>query len=180
MKPGWSLAKKPKDVLVTLGILAARDQALEKAAIDLQSDWIQQLNQPGSGKTYEAGTGFITHKGRVIPVKARGKFRGRRSTHVASAPGESPAKDTGDLQRAVQVVRSGAGYLVGMGGEIGRRGLALEYGVGTAGSQVGPHPGGIVIEPRPHARPAFRRWQRTGPDRFRAGLKHGTKGPTLG
>jgi hypothetical protein len=34
--------------------------------------------------------------------------------------------------------------------------LFLEYGVGGAGL-FGPHPAGIIIEPRPHARPALQR-----------------------
>lgn len=158
-------ATSPQGVIAALGLLAARDAMLERGAIELQTEWKTQLGQPGSGATYPSGTGFVTKGGKVIPLRASPSYEGRKATHRASAPGESPAKDTGILQAAVQVAKVEGDWRVGMGGKVGRVGLALEFGVNVSGSRVGSHPAGnFRIEPRPHARPAIRRWeQRIGP-----------------
>ena len=99
---------------------------------------------------------------------------------ITTAPGESPARDTGNLSKAVQVARVGGDWRVGMGGQIGRVGLALEFGVIVSGSRVGPHPAGnFRIAPRPHARPAIKRWeQRIAPD-LKNVMRANLKTPTL-
>lgn len=51
------------------------------------------LSQPGSGRTYT--TNFFTDKqGRVRPI-------GTRTPHTASAPGQPPAPDSGDLRDSI-------------------------------------------------------------------------------
>ncbi len=147
---GWSLQGGPAKVLGTLGIFAARRAALMRAGIELQSVWKDELNQPGTGTRYPAGSGFITKGGKVIPIA--GAEGSRSSAHTASAPGAAPAPDTGELRRSIAVAEMGDEVRVGTGL---RYGLALEYGVNVSGSKTGPHPGkNFVLQPRPHARPA--------------------------
>jgi len=154
MKAGWSMGAKPNDILASLGILQARRSALMNAGIELQGEWKDILNQPGSGKAYEKGIAFITKNGRVIAIPGTPDNPGRTSTHTASAPGEPPAPDMGGrgLKGSIAVVEMPDRVRVGTGL---RYGLALEYGVNVAGSRTGPHPGrNFVLQPRPHARPA--------------------------
>jgi hypothetical protein len=130
--------------------------AIRQAAEVLRTEWVKVLSQPGSGKVYEAGIGFITFGGHVIPVKKdrSGGIVRRRAPHQASKPGEAPAKDSGASANSVVVddtdpdaVRTGSNR---------RTLLGLEYGINWPTSKVGGHPGGIQIAPRPHARRAFR------------------------
>ena len=157
--PGYSLLLGPRALLNRLGIFASIDQGVERQAEVVATVWRRNLKKRGTGRLYEAGTSFITTKGtgprRVIPVaRAAGA---RTSAHRASAPGKPPAGDTGALVAAVATERAGfAKFKVGMGGKIGRIGLALEFGVNVSGSQVGEHPGDITIEPRPHGRLSIR------------------------
>ena len=180
MQTGWFTKGNPANVMAALGLLAARDAMLERGAVELQTEWKTQLNQPGSGRVYPAGEGFITKGGKLLRLEGSASFEGRKATHRASAPGESPARDTGNLSKAVQVARDGGDWRVGMGGKIGRVGLALEFGVNVSGSRVGPHPAGnFQIAPRPHARPAIARWkQRIAPD-LRNVMRSNLKTPRL-
>lgn len=148
---GWTLGMQPRNVVATLGLLKARDAAIMRAGIELQGEWKSLLNQPGGGKMYEAGTGFITTDGVVVPITGQDGSRG--SAHRASSPKEPPAPDKGTLKNSIAVVDMGDGTVrVGTGQRIG---LALEYGVNVSGSRTGPHPGkNFVLQPRPHARPA--------------------------
>lgn len=121
-----------------LSIFAKDTQMLALAVATEAADRIGQLiteriyfrlSQPGSGRLYKSKTGS-------------GK-------HQASAPGESPAPDTGAYRESwsYRVVKSGAFASVQVGSELwtvfGRR---LEFG-GSGG--------GTYIAPRPHIRPAF-------------------------
>lgn len=153
---GYSQSASGKEILEAIGYTAARAAGLKRAGVAVQTEWKTLLNQPGFGKRYEAGVAFITHGGRVFPVKGTPLNPGRATPHVASAPGQPPAKDRGLLAASVVVGDVEEDTVrVGMGGRRGRIGLALEYGVNTAGSQVGRHPGrNFRILPRPHARPA--------------------------
>ncbi len=148
--PGWSLQGGPRSVLATIGLFAARRAALMRAGLELQAVWKDELNQPGTGTRYPAGSGFITKGGKVIPIA--GGEGSRSVAHTASAPGAAPAPDTGQLRRSIAVAEMGDEVRVGTGL---RYGLALEYGVNVSGSRTGPHPGrNFVLQPRPHARPA--------------------------
>ena len=165
---GFTLGSTPAQILAAVGILSARNAAVMKAGIELQGVWKEQLNQPGSGETYEVE--FRTIDGRVVPV---GK---RSSPHTASAPGDSPAPDTGQLKQSIAVADVGV-----RGGQIGgvrvgtglRYGLALEYGVNVSGSKTGPHPDkNFVLQARPHARPALVRAMSKMTKGLRTRLQH--------
>ena len=56
-----------------------------------------ELSQPGSGRRYKRGKG-----------KRKGRNKRARGIHVASAPGQPPAADTGALRRSWQLSQSAA------------------------------------------------------------------------
>lgn len=62
-------------------------KAVVGTAIELRTDVIDSLNQPGSGRVYQ-------------------KYNPRRS-HQASAPGQAPATDTGRLINSIKFDRVG-------------------------------------------------------------------------
>ena len=149
-RAGWTLGASASDIVTGLGILAARDAALLRAGIILQTEWQRVLNTAGSGQTSDLE--FRTVGGRVVPVGQAAR------AHTASAPGEAPAPDTGQLKQSIAVAKTTNGVRVGTGL---RYGLALEYGVNVSGSKTGPHPdASFVLQARPHARPAMKRAKR--------------------
>lgn len=177
-KPGWSQGASPERVLAVLGLAAARRAALLRAAITLQGEWKQILKRPGTGKMYGGDVTFITHNGRVIPVRGSADNPTRGGTHVASAPGEAPASDTGTLANSIAVVETNDGG-VRVGTHL-RYGLALEFGVNISGSKVGPHPAqNFRLEPRPHARPALRASRSDMTDSLKIGFAN-LRQPRLG
>ena len=166
---GWTLKASPAAIIGGMGILAARDAALLRAGITLQTQWSAQLNTAGSGVTYD--TAFRTIKGRVVPIG-----RAARS-HTASKPGDSPAPDTGQLKQSIAVAKTSQGVRVGSGL---RYALALEYGVNVSGSKTVPHPDpSFVLQARPHARPAFRKARPKMSNAIQAGLRTGGRSPQL-
>jgi len=178
---GWTLNSKPGQIVAALGILAARDAALSMAAEELVTEWKLVLNQPGRGKLYERGTAFITTSGanrRVVPVGGSPEAPGRASDHRASAPGDAPAPDEGDLRSSIDRARMPNGsWRVGTGK---RSGLALEYGVNVSGSLTGPHPAeDFRLQPRPHARPAMVAAKDGMTESMVSGLKAGVRAPQL-
>ena len=178
---GWTLNARPAQMIAALGILAARDAGLAAAAEELVTEWKQILNQPGSGKMYAAGTGFITTSGgnrRVVDVGGSPGAPSRASDHRASAPGEPPAPDDATLRNSIDKARMADGsWRVGTGM---RYGLALEYGVNVPGSQTGPHPAeGYQLQPRPHARPAMKAAEDGMTVAMVSDLKAGTRPPKL-
>ncbi len=145
--PGWTLVTSPAGILAATGIIARQRRGLKRVALLLQSSWKDVLSQVGHGETYSIRFAFIG--GRVVPLTSVS-----RPAHRASAPGEPPAKDTGESAASIQIDdRGGDRIRVGTN----RRSLlALEYGVNVPGSKVGPHPDpNFVIEPRPHAEVAW-------------------------
>jgi len=148
-KPGWTLIAGAGELLRELGAKSPRvRRALRVAAESFRGDWVEELSQPGSGRTYEAGLRFITKGARVIPIRDRSGVKRTRADHRASAPGESPAKDSGVSASSIAVDDTDADKLrVGSNRESL---LYLHYGVTN-------HPGGITIAPRPHATRAFER-----------------------
>lgn len=178
---GWTLTSRPGQIVIALGIIAARDAGLALAAEELVTEWKQILNQPGSGKLYARGTAFITTSGanrRVVDVGGSPEAPSRASDHRASAPGDAPAPDNSDLRNSIDKARMPDGsWRVGTGL---RYGLALEYGVNVPGSRVGPHPAvGYQLQPRPHARPAGRSARDGMTDSMVTALKTGTDAPQL-
>jgi hypothetical protein len=160
--PGWTLATTPTGIIAGVGILAKARHGLQQAALELQSEWKGLLAQRGSGETYTHR--FATIGGKVVPLAGDS-----RPAHTASAPGQPPAKDTGELAASIQIDDRGDRIRVGTNL---RKGLALEYGVNTVGSKVGAHPDpGFVILPRPHARPAKDRAEPKMKDRMIRGAR---------
>jgi hypothetical protein len=74
-----------------------------------------ELSQPGSGRTYRKG----------------------KHTHVASAPGEPPAVDTGALRNSIDMETVGGVLRVGSGLE---KAPGLEFGTIEDGGHIAPRP----------------------------------------
>lgn len=149
-KGDFTMTSSVGEMISGLAVNVAVESGLMEAAITLQARWVQTLKPENpSGETYPADLTFITWKGRVIPITAdddeEGGDLGRESDHQASAPEEPPASDRGTLANSINIdVHRFGKVRVGSGLEYARY---LEFGVDD-------HPGGITIEPRPHARPA--------------------------
>lgn len=94
------------------------DQRAALKAQELRTEIIETLSTPGRGRTY---THYMaTVGGQVVPVRPRNK------PHRASAPGDAPAVDSGDLRRSIGVQKIGEGrYRVGTNL---KHGLFLEFG----------------------------------------------------
>lgn len=103
------------------------------ACVAVREEAINSMREPKSGRIYE--TYFFTLFGRVVPIGKRWK------PHQASAPGEPPAIDTGELVQSItfQVKDNGT---VGEVGSDKKHGLYMEYGTSK-------------ILPRPWLKPAF-------------------------
>lgn len=114
----------------------------------LEKHWKRVLGRRGTGRVYDVR--LRTVGGRVIPV-------GPRPRHRASAPGQPPAPDRGELRGSVGTAKVGGKVRVGPGvprpSQRGYVARILEEGVTS-------HPAGIVIAPRPHAQEAARRAMR--------------------
>jgi phage gpG-like protein len=144
---------------------------LRRAADRLQAEWQDVLSVPGTGREYRHEYRYSAKKGRVIPLPHLKRWK----VHRASAPGDAPAPDSGDLRRSILVVEVDHNT-IRVGTNL-RYGLALEYGVNVAGSKVGPHPDpSFRIEPRPHARPALKRAQGDMDELIKTSLRYPGKG----
>lgn len=157
-RPGFSLNVTPAQLREAAGIGDRTIKAaLLEGANELRNAWLEILETPGTGRVYPKGIAFVTLMNAFPPrvIALEEDDAGRRAQHTASAPGEPPARDTGASIASIVVDDQQLGMinLVRVGTNQ-RHLLALEFGVNVAGSAVAPHPGGIVIEPRPHARPA--------------------------
>lgn len=111
-----------------------------KAALIVRNDMISRiLKGPKTGHTYH-------RKGRGTRSKSKGTGRrggGGGVDHQASAPGEAPANDSGNLARSINVVAGREGKISTAIIEIRTEyALPLEYGTKD-------------IEPRPFAYPAL-------------------------
>jgi hypothetical protein len=106
------------------------DRVLSPLALATRDELVLELSQAGSGRTYTT-TFYVDAQGRLRKGKAR-------PAHTASAPGEPPAPDSGELRASVDFeVRDGVAY-VGTGLPKGRY---LEEGYITAwGTLVAPRP----------------------------------------
>lgn len=117
------MKREYRDALTRLETKAA--QHVFKQAQQLRNEWVVGLSAPGSGRVY--------------------------GNHQASAPGEAPAVDTGQLRSAVQVARiDRLTWGVGI--------VSTPYpdgGATTAETAVWLEYGTRTIAPRPHARPAL-------------------------
>lgn len=70
----------------------------------LRNEIVEQLSQPGKGRTYEFEREFQTANG-IRQVGAR-----RSAPHTASAPGDPPAVDTGRLRQSITALKIGPGH----------------------------------------------------------------------
>ena len=118
--------------------------ALEPVAEFMADEWRETLNQPGSGRFYTREMRTIQRDdGSYMVVPHISITPG----HRASAPGEPPAPRTYDLQNSIGIERGKRTVRVGSSDEAA---VHMEYGVYN-------HPAGIIVEPRPHARPTIDR-----------------------
>ncbi|MDA0780674.1 MAG: hypothetical protein PQ612_06030 [Rickettsiales bacterium] len=113
------------------------NEILEQAALQVRNNAVHNVqNRAKSGKLYdwralrkgEKADRFVKVKGQMIPVKDR------KTPHRASAPGQSPAEDEGDMtkhiayfvskkgmERRVATIRGGYGAAKNL--EFGSRGI---------------------------------------------------------
>jgi HK97 gp10 family phage protein len=109
---------------------------LEKVGLDLTNELRLELSKPGTGRVYT--TLFFTYQGNAIPY-------GTRPPHQASAPGEPPAPDTGQLRASyghnVERELNGATVAIGSGSAYA---AYLEFGTSK-------------VAARPHLRPVIAR-----------------------
>jgi HK97 gp10 family phage protein len=131
---GAQVAKNISQVLRAGRAGVPRD--LDMLGLKLTSELRLELSKPGTGRVYT--TLFFTHNGNAIPY-------GTRTPHTASAPGEPPAVDTGQLR---------ASY--GHGVERELNGATLSIGTGSPYAAYLEF-GTSKIAPRPHLRPVMAR-----------------------
>lgn len=92
--------------------------ALVRAALVLVGEVKLMLSRPGTGRLYKS-------RGIRSRLARRGTKRRAQQTHRASAPGEPPAPDTGQLRASVTNLEQGGEVLVAT---VQHYASALEYG----------------------------------------------------
>lgn len=99
--------------------LQLADQRAALKAQELRTELVQTLSQPGRGRTYTDK--FLMVDGRPLPIGGK-----RDKPHTASAPGDAPAVDSGDLRNSIGVQKMKDGhYRVGTNK---KHGLYMEFG----------------------------------------------------
>ena len=147
-RAGYSLSLSPEALARQLGIEKRVQDGLEGAGQVLQAAWSGDvLRRPGTGRLYEKGLRFFTTQGPPRRVVAtQDDEEGRPADHRASAAGEPPASDEGALANSIDMDVEPGLVKVGSGSRVAR----------WLNDGVFDHPGGITIEPRPHAEEAAR------------------------
>jgi phage gpG-like protein len=156
---GWMFLKRPQYVALKLGAKDFHELGIKGAALQFISYWQNNLDQVGSGKIYNVNFRTLKRGGKwsVVPVSGR-------PSHRASAPGGTPAIDSGQLRDSIELIS----FEEGLGEtQMGSRAVVgtylpyaafLEFGVGPSypfSSRARQGEGGqrpFVIEPRPHLR----------------------------
>ncbi len=108
-------------------------ERMADACVAVRLKAIDSMKEPKHGVVYT--TYFFSAGGKVIPIGTRWK------PHQASAPGEAPAIDTGELAQSINIRVSDDGGT----GEVGtdkKHGLYMEYGTSR-------------VAARPWLKPAF-------------------------
>lgn len=165
---GFSLNTSPQGILKAGRVDQKIQAGLLAAAAELRNQWEVTLRQPGKGELYTEALRTVSFNGvfRVIPVGPRTPT----STHRASSPGDPPATDSGVSANSIfvgDIPNKRRGARVGTD----RRHLRyLQWGVGPQ-FEYGPHPAGIVIEPRPHGDIALASAERRMIKAFRAEMR---------
>jgi len=149
VESGWSLIASPLLIAEVTGMTAATDAGMQRLARTFLKEWRLMLTHRGGGRWYTEHLRTVKRGGKSFIIAT-----GPRVPHRASAPGEPPAIDTGKSLQSLQMQKEGYAHYVVFTRK--KSLLFLEYGVG-GGGLFGPHPAGIIIEPRPHARPALQK-----------------------
>jgi HK97 gp10 family phage protein len=144
---GMKNLKRRMDAAVKEGQKAALDAVVE-TAYAIQADAVKSIQRgPKSGKSYARG----------------------RKSHTASAPGEAPASDTGNLARNIRVKVNRSKGEVAVEANTPYA-AALEFG--TRGNPSKKQP---PMQPRPFMGPAFHKNVKGGPDRLKTKWKQNFK-----
>lgn len=122
---------------------------IDKAAIHVQRSIKDVLSSPGSGKLYRRSEGKKTGRN----LRAKG-------WHRASAPGEAPAADTGELRRRTQVDLTEIDDLRAYVGTKVPYAAALEFGAPGRG-----------LAPRPYMRVGMELARERAEEIVRSGIK---------
>jgi HK97 gp10 family phage protein len=109
-------------------------ERMADACVVVRQRAIDSMREPKSGRVYDTYF-YRDTQGRIRPVGKRGK------PHQASAPGEPPAIDIGELVQSITFEISEGGK-VGAVGSDKKHGLYMEYGTSK-------------VKPRPWLKPAF-------------------------
>lgn len=158
MDTGWTLAKPVKFLVRRLGMTVGIKTGTVEAAEVLVEEW-KDVFRAGRGRTY-THTFYVDDSNNL-------RIGGPKPPHTASAPFEPPAPESGELKNSIGMEVRSDGVRVGSGLE---RAKWLEFGVGP-GYDFGPHPAGITIAPRPHARPALKRATEEMTDEFKESVR---------
>jgi hypothetical protein len=112
-------------------VIRTEGKAALRAAIVLEGVIKKMLNHPGTGRIYRSAAHRLGSRRKIM--------------HQASAPGEPPAPDLGDLKRSIghEVVNGKLRVGTGL-----KRAAALEFGY----IYSNPH---RVLKPRPFMRPSL-------------------------
>lgn len=120
---------------VTQALSVAHKGAVKRAALVLQGEIKKTLSQPGRGRTYKS-------RGVTSRLARKGTKKRAKQEHVASAPGDPPAVDTGFLRASVVLNPQSDGTVhVGPAAEYA---AALEYGTQRPKVSVGARRGPSV------------------------------------
>gem|GEM_PF-657366 len=122
------------------------DDAVNATGLELRGDIVKRIQQgPKTGRVYDSIFRMIG--GRPVPVGPR-QGNNLSATHQASAPGEAPATDTGNLASRIDFKREGA-MSATVGSQVAYAAM-LEFGT----SRIDPRPAWV---PATEAmRPKFR------------------------
>lgn len=142
---------------------SALEGAVRETAFDVERDIKEQMRQPKHGRTYARGaiTRRASKSTRGLGLRERTSAKGNRlaivgyKLHRASAPGEAPAVDLGELINSYLARGQGLKWSVS---SASAKAAALEYGVLYSRLRTRSV---VSIAPRPAAGPAAERGQET-------------------
>lgn len=139
--PSFDLTQSFGPVAQQLGLLSSTLHgsylpSVKTGAVLLLGAIREELSKPGTGRQYKIP---VVKRDGTLKKTKRGKQQYR--FHRASAPGEPPAVDTGELRR---------GTVIGLVGGLWRVGVTAKYGPGL-------EYGTLRIKPRPFMAPALAR-----------------------
>lgn len=130
------LLRKARGLVAELG-----PEALDQAGLVLETKIKEQLSHPGSGRIYKS-------RGVKSALARKGTKRRAKQLHQASAPGEPPAPDIGELRRTIG--REPVGDVLRVGSPLPQA-AALDRG-----AIIPLASGGFaVLRPRPFMAPAL-------------------------